>query len=159
MKSPLDKVGSFYIFLESILYDVNEESLAIEVSCARVSDDVYRAKPSTGDETDDRIEKILDGCSEIITDENSPRYSIHFEHVFYHQVCEEFDYDSSKEICTDNCVVGVIEESSLLSHLKKDTEVFWHCEKAKMYVVATSSKWLRIVSSTPPEIKQVVTVT
>ena len=159
MQSPLDTVGSFYVFLEAIDYDVNEESLEIEVSCAKLADEVYRAKPKSGDETEDRIEKVLDGCREIITDENSPRYRICFEHVFYHQVCEEFDYDMSKEKCDDNGVVGIIEESPLLSHLKSDTEVFWHCDKAKMYVVATSSKWLRIVSSEPPEIRLVAGVT
>ncbi|WP_281559946.1 hypothetical protein [Thalassomonas sp. RHCl1] len=159
MQSPLDKVGSFYVFLEAIHYDVNEESLWIEVSCAKLADEVYRAKPKSGDETEDRIEKVLDGCREIITDENSPRYRISFEHVFYHQVCEEFDYDMSKEKCDDNGVVGIIEDSSLLAHLKNDTEVFWHCERSKMYVVATSSKWLRVVSSEPPEITLVESVT
>jgi hypothetical protein len=159
MQSPLDKVGSFYVSLESIDYDVNEESLDIKVSCAKLADEVYRAESKLGDETEDRIEKVLDGCREIITDENSPRYRIYFEHVFYHQVCEEFDYDMSKEKCDDSGVIGIIEESTLLSHLKSDTEIFWHCDKAKMYVVATSSKWLRVVSSEPPEIRLVADVT
>ena len=104
MQSSLDKAGSFYVFLESIDYDVNEESLEIEVSCAKLADDVYRAKPKS----DDIIEKVLDGCREIITDDNSPRYRICFEHVFYHQVCEEFDYDMSKEKCDDKGVVGIL---------------------------------------------------
>jgi len=159
MQSPLDAVGSFYVFLESIDYDVNDESLSIEVSCARTSDQVYIPKPKSGDDTQDVIEEVLNGCRQIITDENSPKYRVYFEHVFYYQVCEEFDYDMSKEKCDDNGVVGVIEESTLLSHLKGDTEVFWHCDKAKMYVVATSSKWLRVVSSEPPEIGLVVGVT
>lgn len=155
MKSPLDRVGSFYIVLDAIHYDVNAESLEIEVTCADLGNEVYRAKPSSGDETDDIIEKVLDGCREIITDDNSPRYRIYFEHVFYYQVCEEFDYDMSKETCDDNGVVGIVEASPLLLHLKRDTEVFWHSDKAKMYVVATSSKWLRIVSSETPIISLV----
>ncbi len=159
MHSPLDKVGSFYVFLEAIDYDVNEESLEIEVSCAKLADEIYEAKSKSGDETEDRIEKVLDGSREIVTDENSPRYRICFEHVFYHQVCEEFDYDISKEECDDNGVIGVVNESPLLSHLKNDTEVFWHIESSKMYVIATSSKWLRVVSSEPPEIRAVANVT
>lgn len=159
MDSPLNEFGSFYIFPESIEYDLDDRSLSVWVACARASDEVYRAKHYPNDPVSNQIEKIKDGARQIITDETSKRYLIHFDHVLFYLVCEEFDYDCGKEKSDDNGVVSKVTESPLLTHLKNDTEIFWHGREVMLYRVATASEWVRVVSAEPPTITEVLDAT
>jgi hypothetical protein len=156
MESVLDKAGSFYIFLNSINFDGDDESLTIEVTEAHVQDDFYIADKSVTDPVDQAIEKIKEKSKPIVVNDDSRKFRISFPWAAFYLVSEEFDYDQNRELCDDGGVIGLVSESPLMEHLKAETAIYENKDNLKMFVIATSSMWVRVISDEKPVVEQVI---
>jgi hypothetical protein len=156
MESVLDKAGSFYIFLNTINFDDDEDSLTIEVTEAHVQDDFYVADKSVTDHVDLAIEKLKESSKPIVVNDDSRKFRITFAWAAFYLVSEEFDYDQNREICDDGGVIGLVSESPLMTHLKADTTIYENNVNLKMFVIATSSMWIRVISDENPIVEQII---
>lgn len=160
MPTPLDNLDAFYAFLSAIKVDADKDSLAIEISYGKLADNAFEPAKQQHTPEDEALHSLLENSHAVTTSENSPRFTIYFDYIYYYQMCDEFyfnvsPYDSEESGQDANELIPIVSEvnnPTLEEYLRENTQVFSIDKDAKTFLITASNKCIYVVSAEAPSI-------
>ena len=147
MKSELDQITFYYLFLDSV--HSADGQLTVSLSQGAVSTEVENLQVTQQNQ--------ITGLRRVEVLDDSLGYDIHFDDAVFYCVIGESANDFSKNVIEQDGVIITFKSSSLLKHLQNDTYLFQvtaEDEKIVHYCIKTADDWVHVLAREKPVVSR-----